>query len=110
MVYARDPVPPAYRGVCVGDKGAPLVARMADGWHLYGIATWNVRCGETGWPSVFAEVAEEEAFRASAGLAAGDGWLRPNQRRRRHRGQPHVQRTASVRASRRIRVHFSQHA
>lgn len=61
-ICSRDPRPPRNAGICVGDGGAPLVARHHDRWRLLGIGSWANACGEGGWPSVFADVWRHRAF------------------------------------------------
>jgi hypothetical protein len=61
-VCARDPQPPRDAGICIGDGGAPLVARRSGRWRLLGIGSLAKACGEGDWPSVFADVWRQRAF------------------------------------------------
>ena len=59
---ARDAHPPRSAGVCIGEDGAPFVARRNGRWSLLGIGSWKAACGEGDRPWVFADVWPSRAF------------------------------------------------
>jgi len=61
-VCAADPTPPFNAGTCVGDPGAGLIAYRNGALRLFGVGSWNARCGEGGWPSIFSAVAPYRRF------------------------------------------------
>lgn len=59
---ARDAWPPRTASLCLGDPGAPLLARSRHQWRLLGVASWDESCGEGDWPTVFVDAWDLRAF------------------------------------------------
>ncbi|XP_018614329.2 tryptase-like [Scleropages formosus] len=50
------------KGVCLGDSGDSLMCFHDNKWSLVGVVSFGIRCGQTGFPSVYTRVSSYRKF------------------------------------------------